>query len=156
MHRTFSERIASGVAYAVTLAGVILILTFVMLNEWAPRVVLILGVASVAMVALCWRSRYALAHAINALMLSVLTMLLSTVPLLVATALRHGYLLPRPVGPKQMWVDPVPGVLAVTCILIGVPLLFITFEALADSLKGEFMDNWPPLRWLEDRLVDRT
>lgn len=154
MERTVSERVFSGVAYAVTLAGLILVLVFVMGNEWAPRLVAVLGGASAVVVVLCWRgSRYTLAHAIHALFLSALTALLATVPLMVAAAVRHGYLLPRTVGVKDVWIDPVPYTLGAVCVFVGLPLLILTYEALADSLRGDFLEHWPPLRWLQDWLI---
>lgn len=154
--RTLSEKVISGVAYAITLAGLVLVVVFVMGGEWMPRVVTILGAASATFVVLCWRGpRYVLAHAINALMLSGLTVVLATVPLMVAAAVRHGYLLPRAVGVNEIWMDPVPYTLGAVCVLVGLPLMIITYEALADSVQGEFLEHWPPLRWLRDWLLPR-
>lgn len=154
MDRTLSEKIMSGIAYAITLVGVLPILAFVMGGEWLPGVVAIFGAASAAVVVLYWRgSRYVLVHAINACLLSLAGVLLSMVPLAVAAAVRHGYLLPRPVGVNQIWFDPVPYTLGAACIFIGLPLMLITYEALADALQGEFLEHWPPLRWLRDWLL---
>jgi|GEM_PF-5069806 len=156
MELTRFERLASTLAYAISLTGGSMILIYVVSAEFVTITVAAFLAASLLVVALNWRgSRYVLTHALNALLEYLMACVLSTLPLLIFTLRDHGYLLPRP-GKSIFYktiIDPAPLVLSAGALLLGMPILFLMIESIMDAYHGRFMENWPPLNWIRDRTM---
>lgn len=98
-------------------------------------------------------SRFVLVHAVNALLIYLCTFILATLPIWLYRLQEHGMLLPRPAKVLGGWVDPVGFILVGACVLLGLPLVFITYEALFAAWNGSFLEQWPPLDWLRGWLM---
>lgn len=156
MPHTGPERFGSAAAYGFALLAAVVSQIYLVGAEFRPTTLLLLGAPLVVAVLLHLRgSRFALAHAINALLLYGLAFVLATLPVWLYKLQDHGILMPYRAKAWGGWVDPVAYLLIAACVFLGMPLLFVTFEALFAALHGTFLEHWPPLDWLRDWLMPR-
>lgn len=155
MERTRMERFISSMAYAVALAGIGLIVLYEISGRFAA--VLVLGGAlPFALLALrpLRESRFILTHTIHALMLYGGACLLSGVPVAVGVLRELGVYRPRSLHP---WFGMNLNTADVLCIalglVVGLTLLIIAHESLWAAARGGFLENWPPMQWLQSRLM---
>lgn len=149
-----SERVLSALAYLVALAGMFATFAPVVMIQTSWKVLICFGLALVVIAAAA-RSRRVRAQAVHALLLFLAASLLQLVPLLVDSLTARGYLAPKMFTNvdvnRAVAVDRPLALTGLSVLAFGTPLVFLTFEALFEAVKGAYLD-WAVLRWIRGRL----
>jgi hypothetical protein len=150
------ERLLCVLLYLLTCAATVMVTGYVVGGGFAPLYLSAFTAAlSLLLLAAIRLSRYTLTHAIHALALHALTWLLATLPVALVWLQAHGILAPfqakgryegLPIDPGWMILFGLGG----TC---GLFLIFIAYESLFESVKGEFLAHWPLVERIRRRVM---
>jgi hypothetical protein len=153
---TLFDRFICVLAYLVALAGAVMVTGYVVGGGFAPLYLCAFTLASALIVlGSLRRSRYALTHALHALVLHGLSWLVALLPVTLVWLQGHGILAPFIAKGRYEGLQIDPGWM----ILFGVGglaslfVIFIAFESLFESVKGGYLAYWPPLEWIRSRVM---
>jgi hypothetical protein len=146
--------VQSALAYTVALAGMFATFAPVVMIQTSWRIFVAFSLALVVLVAAA-RSRRVRAQAVHAFLLFLAASLLQLVPVLVHSLMARGYLATKMFTNTEVnqaiAVDQPLAVCGLAVLVLGTPLVFLTFEALMEAVKGAYLD-WAVLRWIRGRL----
>jgi hypothetical protein len=150
------ERLLSVLVYLVTCAATVMVTGYVVGGGFAPLYLSAFTAAIALLLLAALRlSRYALTHAIHALLLHALTWLLATLPPLLVWLQAHGILAPFLAKGRYEGLTIDPGWIVLFGLggALGLFLIFIAYESLFDAVKGQFLAHWPLVEAIRRRVM---
>jgi hypothetical protein len=150
------DRFLCVLAYLVSLAGTVMATGYVVGGGFAPFYLAAFTAACLLILLVSTRtSRYALTHAIHALVLHGLTWLVALLPVTLVWLQAHGILAPFIAKGRYegLMIDPGWMILFGLGGVGGLFVVFIAFESMFEAVKGGYLAHWPPLEWIRSRVM---